>query len=260
MPVAWLAARGALALRPRGIVSAALVAGAAVVSLPAAAAYGRAAHPAFRAIADMREQAVAMPPAAIHAHYALRRALQESAPAGVPVVEPRRSVEWLGLVEYWRTGGTQPLWFLADPRRTDLALIDPHVRTPMRYEWAMAGRPEFCGTRPLAVDWYALRPPTWFAAEGWSLTPETGGIVQATRAGPNHRPIDAYVRRERGPMRLMVGGGHVGGGGAAALFELAVDGRAGGGMDARGDPRRNLPALHRPARGAARGNRRVRAR
>ena len=224
VPMAWLAARGALAIAPRGIAAAALVAGAAVVSLPAAAAYGREAHPAFRAIADMRERAASMPPAAIHAHYALRRALQESAPPGVTVVEPRRGVEWLGLVDYWRGGGTRPVWFLADPRRTDLDLIDPHARTAVRYDWAVGARPEFSGTRPLSADWYALSVPMWFAGEGWSLTPETGGIVQATRAGPHHRPIVAYVRRSAKPMKVMVGGGHVGGGGAAAVFDLEIDG------------------------------------
>ena len=224
VPVAWLAARGALAIAPRRLGAAALVAGAAVVSLPAGVEYGREAHPAFRAIADMRERAASMPPAAIHAHYAMRRALQEAAPPGVAVVEPRRSVEWLGLVDYWRGGGTRPVWFLADPRRTDLDLIDPHARRRVHYAWAVGARPEFSGTRPLAADWYALDLPMWFAGEGWSLTPETGGVAQATRTGPHVRPIVAYVRRGRMPMRVMVGGGHVGRGGTAADFDLQVDG------------------------------------
>ena len=64
------------------------------------------------------------PPAAMFAHYSLWRALQAD-PAGLPLVEPRRQYEWLGPVEYWKGGGTGPVWFLADPRRTDLALIDP---------------------------------------------------------------------------------------------------------------------------------------
>ena len=67
---------------------------------------------------------------------------------------------------------------------TDLALIDPRSREDVvRYEWAVAGRPEMGGSRPLGADWYRLSPPGWFAGEGWSLTPETGGVARATGRG-----------------------------------------------------------------------------
>ena len=228
--VAWLAVRGAMALGPpRHVLAGALVAAAAAVSLPAGVTYGREVHPAFRAIADMESAAPAARPVAIHSHYSLRRPLQAASPAGVPFVEPRRQSEWLGLAEYWLQGGTRPVWFLADPRRTDLDLIDPHARQPVHYRWRVGSRPEFAGTRPLDVDWHRLEPPFWFAGEGWSLTPETGGVVRASGTGLDRRPVEAYVLRGRGPLHVMVGGGFLDAGissrpQAPVAFDLAIDG------------------------------------
>ena len=118
------------------------------------------------------------------------------------------------------------VWFFADPRRTDLALIDPWARADVvRYPWAVADRPELSGARPTGTDWYRITPPGWFAEEGWSLTPETGGLAGATAAGPDHRPIVAWVRRRPDPVHLMIGGRHLGvAGDPAAEFELALDG------------------------------------
>jgi hypothetical protein len=138
--------------------------------------------------------------------------LQASAPDGLRVVEPRRSYEWLGMVTYWRDGGRQPLWFLADPLRTDLELIDPQARrrTVTRYRWSVGDHQVLGGTRPTAVDWYRLDPPGWFASEGWSLTPEVGGITRLDGTGPDRRPIEAYVQRRSEPMHLVIGGRHLG--------------------------------------------------
>src|SRR5207244_9707766 len=98
-------------------------------------------------------------------------------------------------------------------------------RDVVRYRWAVERRPELSGTRPMNVDWYRLRPPRWFLGEGWSLTPETGGVVAATGTGPDHAPIVGYVRRATEPMRLMIGGRHLGGAeDGPAEFELAIDG------------------------------------
>jgi hypothetical protein len=224
-PVAWLVARGVfVAGKGAPVVAAGIVAVAAVISLPAGVEYGSEPHPAFRAITDARERASRQAPAGIYAHYSLRRPLQVSVPNHVPVVEPRRSAEWLGLVEYWRSGGTRPVWFLADPRRTDLDLIDPHARDPARYRWAVADRPELTGTRPLGVDWYRFEPPGWFAGEGWSLTPETGGVARASGLGPDRRPVEAYVRRRSGPMHMMIGGGRIGASESAVTLDLMLDG------------------------------------
>lgn len=224
--VAWLAARGlAAAGRFTSVVAIPVVAAALIVSVPVGLAYGREPHPAFRAIADAQRDARRSPPSAMYSHYSLWRALQAE-PGALPLVEPRRQYEWLGPVAYWKGGGTGPVWFLADPRRTDLALIDPQARLDVsRYLWAVADRPELGGTRPLGADVYRIAPPGWFAGEGWSLTPETGGLARLTAAGPDHRPIEAWVRRRPGPLHLVVGGRHLGErGDPAAEFELILDG------------------------------------
>ncbi|MGH9253633.1 MAG: hypothetical protein ACRD3C_03595 [Vicinamibacterales bacterium] len=224
--VVWFAARGAgAAARLAPVGTGALVAWALAVAVPAGVAYGRAPHPAFQAIVDASRYAGIAPPAAVYAHHSLWRALQADGRA-LPLVEPPRSFEWLGPVSYWKGGGNMPIWFFADPRRTDLALVDPSARADVvHYPWAVAGRPELSGARPTGTDWYRIGPPGWFAEEGWSLTPETGGLARATAAGPDHRPIVAWVRRRAGPLHLVVGGRHLGeAGDPAAQFELALDG------------------------------------
>jgi hypothetical protein len=225
--VAWLAAQALMMARKwMPAASLALIVAALAVAVPGALAYAREPHPAFRALADANARAVTTAPAASFSHYSLRRPLQAAAAPPLRMVEPRRQYEWMGLVEYWRGGGAGAAWFFADPNRTDLALIDPQSRQDVtRYRWRAGDRPELAGTRPLGVDWYRLTPPGWFAGEGWSLTPETGGIASATGTGPDRRPIEAWVRRRTEPLHLVVGGRHLGNpGDPAAEFELAIDG------------------------------------
>jgi hypothetical protein len=82
------------------------------------------------------------------------------------------------------------------------------------------------GMRPADVQWYRLGEPGWFAAEGWSLTPETAGMARVMGKGPHLAPIHASIRRRAEPALLLVGGRHLG---AAAdppvSFSLAIDGR-----------------------------------
>ena len=200
-----------IAGRAAPAVSAAIVAAALGFSLPVGVAYGREAHPAFRAIAAMNDSRRAHPDAPVYSHFAMVRPLDAASPAGTSLLaaRPKRSREWLGPVEYWRSGGRGVVWFLADPKRTDLALIDPQSRRDVtRYRWGVAEHPVLSGTRPLAADWYRIGVPGWFAGEGWALTPETGGIAQSTGTGVDKRPIEAYVRRRPGPMHLLIGGRH----------------------------------------------------
>jgi len=228
VPVAWLASRAcALAGGFTAAVAVPFVTAALIVAVPGGVAYGREPHPAFRAIADAVQRARVEPPAAVFSHYAVRRPLQATDVGALHVVEPPTQYEWLGPVDYWRKGGTAPVWFFADQRRTDLALIDPHSRTDVvRYRWEVERRPELSGTRPLGVDWYRLGVPGWFAGRGWSLTPETGGLTQASSSGPDRHPIEAWVRRRPGPFHLVAGARHLGNAGDAdAEVTLAVDGR-----------------------------------
>ncbi len=211
-PVAWLAAQGVAAVGRLGApLWIAVLLAAASQAVPAGIEYAREPHPAFRAIANMRLEAEGAPPAAVYAHYALLRPLQAMAPGSVPVVSPMPNLEWMGPAPYWRGGGTQSVWFLADPRRTDLAHIDPaSVHREEQYVWRVADRPELRGSRPLGVDWYRLTPPGWFLGEGWSLTPETGGLTRASGKGLDHGPLVAYVRRRAEPLSMMIGGFHLG--------------------------------------------------
>ena len=233
VPVCWLAVTGADAIAhvgrralPIGAAAAApMVLFTAMLAVPVGRVYGGEPHPAFRAIADMDSRAATAPPAAIYSHYALRRPLQAALPAGLRIVEPRRSYEWLGLVDYWRSGGEQSVWFLADPRRTDLSLIDPQARRAViQYRWSVGDHQVLAGTRPNAVDWYRIERPGWFASEGWSLTPEAGGITRLDGTGPDRRPIEAYVRRRADPAHMVVGGRYLGAaGGGAVTLDLRID-------------------------------------
>ena len=225
--ISWLAVRGLqLARRWTPAVAVPLVGAAVIVAVTGAAAYGFEPHPAFRAIEDASRRAEATPPAATYSHFVLRRPLQAAATGAMHFSEPRRQYEWLGLIDYWRDGGQMPVWFLADPLRTDVELIDPRSRSDViRYRWKAESRPELRGTRPLGADWYRLNPPGWAAGEGWSLTPETGGLTRATARGPARHPIEALVRRRPGPLHLVVGGAHLGNSGDPdAEFELTIDG------------------------------------
>lgn len=225
--VAFLAARAlALAGRATNMIATPVAVVSLIIAVPGVARYAGGSHPAFRAIADASRRAEVDRPFMVTSHFELRRPLRAAEPAKLPVVYAPHQREWLELVKYWAGGGRGLVWFLANPRRTDLDLIDPHSRRDVvRYRWLVEDRPELSGTRPAAVDWYRLRPPGWFLAEGWSLTPETGGLAQATATGPDRKPILGYVRRQPGPVHAVMGGRHLGmAGDGPAECEMALDG------------------------------------
>ncbi len=79
------------------------------------------------------------------------------------------------LAAYWLGGGTAPVWYLADPARGDLELVDPlSVRLQAHYNWKFPRESFMSGVRPDVVDLVRIdSPPGWFAETGWHLTPET---------------------------------------------------------------------------------------
>jgi hypothetical protein len=200
---------------------------ALLVAIPGGLAYARDAHPAFRAVEDATRRAETDRPAIITSHFELRRPLRAVDPRGLPIVYAPLQREWLELVNYWAKGGTGMAWFLANPLRTDLDLIDRHSRRDVvRYRWTVQDRSELSGTRPAGVDWYRMGPPTWFVGEGWSLTPETGGVARATGTGPDQRPIIAFVRSQAEPAHLVVAARHLGEASSGpARFEMTLGDR-----------------------------------
>ncbi len=191
----------------------AVPAGAAILSVwaiavggPIVAEYASAPAPAVQVAGAMNAEARHAMPDALGMHQTFVRPL-EAEHVAIPQLPapPRR--EWLELARFWTEGHDGPLWFLADPRRTDLALVDPRSRTNVTpIGWAPSVHRVFGGMRPSAVDWIRFSDPRWFAETGWSLTPETAGMARLMGLGPHVEPIVARVRRSPDPMHVLIGG------------------------------------------------------
>jgi hypothetical protein len=254
-PMALLAVRGAEVIARRRAL--AIVAGLALwsvaIAAPVVAAYASEPSPVARAVAAVREAAKTSPPGAVALHQTFRRPLQaeELAVATQLASPPRR--EWLELAKYWREGHSAPVWFLADPQRSDLALIDPQARRDrVDYAWRFHSLANMGGMRPSSVRWYQMPVPGWFAGEGWALSPETAGIARVMGRGPSVGAISAWVRRRPEPVSVLVGGRHLGtASDPPARFVMAVDGMEVAHWDAA--PGFFLHEFELPA-GALRGN------
>jgi hypothetical protein len=256
--VAYLAIRGldAVLRRAMPLGAAALVAACALIGVPALQAYASETSPVFHLFADMRQatQSGTPAPAAIGMH---RRVLTESRRAREwtgqafpwPLLPAPVGHEWLELVKFWRDDakGDGAIWFVADPHRTDLALIDPESRrNARRYRWSLRepardllsrtvrrvfpaafDDPALVGgARPDEMDWYVLGTPGWFLAEGWALTPETSGIADRDKKGPGDNQAVGYVRRRPEAMQMMIGGRNLGTPSDPIVrFTVALDGR-----------------------------------
>src|SRR5262249_10738134 len=129
LPIAYYVAA---AVAEAGVtLAAAGTAALALVSLwlavPAGIAFGRVPSPIFALFSQMRASGVPAPIVGMHRRpfTESRRARQwTSLPQGRLLDSPR-DYEWLELTKAWREeGATARSWFVADPRRTDLALID----------------------------------------------------------------------------------------------------------------------------------------
>ncbi|MCA1649737.1 MAG: DUF2723 domain-containing protein [Acidobacteria bacterium] len=138
-PVAFLAVRAldAAGRTTLPIAAAAIIAASLIVALPATWAYARHGSPTFQMLRDISgdEQRTARP---LAMHAGLRRAVQWSSDRlQRPILSATHGREWLALVEQWRRDPARALTFAADPRRTDLALVDPDARQLTRsYRWA----------------------------------------------------------------------------------------------------------------------------
>lgn len=225
--LAYLAVRGldTVAHRQMVWIVAALAVACVVVATPPLVSYARTGSPSLRALDAIREQLPrAERPPVLAMHHAASLVLRlEDLP--VPALRAPVKHEWLELVKYWTSGGDSPIWFLAEPERTDLALVDPSSRRLVHsYRLPLNRRFFMTGVRPSGIDWYEIDAPSWFAEEGWAVTHETAGIASADRRGPDRAPITAYVTRRADAAVLMVGGRHLDPGGESARFDLSIDG------------------------------------
>ncbi len=225
--VAFLAVRGVTLVAERAvpIVAAAVSIWAVAIASPVLVAYAAEPSPTVRVIEAMTAEARTTPPGALAMHQTFKRPLEaEEVPITTQLPSPPRR-EWLELGKYWKEGHTETVWFLADPMRSDVALIDPMSRRDaIEFQWPLVARPAFGGMRPSSVRWLRLPAPGWFAEEGWSLTPETSGMSRLMGKAPHQGPITAMVRRRPGAARVLVGGRNLAGpNDPAARFVLAID-------------------------------------
>jgi hypothetical protein len=199
------------------------------IAMPALHAYARSESPGFGVIRDLhrlprvRETVLAM-------HESIAASLQRF--QAWEAIPPMRTLpatvdyEWYELVKLWQEGYDGPIWFLADPRRTDLRLIDPAHRMLLRqYGWNSRDVPFLGGARPNQIDWYFIQRPGWFLGRGWALSPEIGGLTARDRMRPGQQPAVAWVRRRPGPVTMILGGRHLGAAGGPVMnVRVAVDG------------------------------------
>lgn len=217
------AARSRVATAAAGIV---IVAGG-VTSVTAVSAYWRAASPVEQSMQDLELRASTMTtPPALAFHHAVVRAARGNGWIGRTLDAPVR-YEWLEVAEHFSSGRPGPVWFLADRRRTDLALFDPHDRRLVQgYGWPAAVAPLLGGIQPRHVLWHEIRDPGWMLLRGWSLTAETHGVSRRDGHTPGGLGTDGRIRRRTTAAVMMIGGRNLGGPcDTGALVDVSIDGR-----------------------------------
>lgn len=230
VPVAWLIVYAVDALPPSAlpIAAAAIAIASLSVAVPAARQYGRAGSPTFRAFRSV-DAGAGRGPAVIGMHAVGRRAAEWLAPdLPLRVLKAPHGREWLTLVEQWRAQPDSTVWFVADPRRTDLALFDARaIRRRDAVRWGFVEPPFVGGARPGNADLYVMDHPGWMLDRGWAVTPEVAGITARDGWGPHHHPSVAWLRARQDEALLMIGGRNLG---AAtdpqAHIALTIGGRA----------------------------------
>jgi hypothetical protein len=235
VPMAYLAVRGAMLLPARLAMAAVLVAAVAgvVIAQASLVQYARMDAPAFRLIADMRNMASAPGEPAIALAMHRREDLNFRRPirwsdGNLPRIGARLPAppkhEWLETVNYWNSGGRLPVWFVADPLRSDLALFDrpSHVAA---YRWPLTFPALVGGARPNEMDWHVFDRPGWYLGEGWAVTPESAGVALEDRRGPGLAPVAGWIRRRSDAATLLLGGRNLNGDGKPAAMTVTLDGR-----------------------------------
>ena len=159
--------------------SAAIVVASLLVTLPAVKAYSQSPSPAYAAVNDLQQLVTSTPNAVVGVHQRFARVL-ETVDIGAKILPSPVMRESTALADYWRGGGTMPVWYLSDPARGDLELVDPlSRRVHAHYGWTFPRESFISGVRPDILDLVSIdSPPGWFAETGWHLTPETLNISE----------------------------------------------------------------------------------
>jgi hypothetical protein len=228
---AYLAVRGltAVGAAPALLVAGCLAAFNAHVGGTSVAAYSRQKAPVFRMLDDM-EHAAAKASGLLtlamdrREQFDLRRPITwvgDTMPRiGQRLPAPPQR-EWLELVKHWNgsneQGGTT--WFVADPLRTDIDLVQ-HP-DPTAYEWMLPYPLLLGGVRPGNMHWYRLSRPDWYVGEGWALTPEAAGVSASAGRFPVSGPIEAWVKS--GFRAMVIGGRNLAGQGPPARITVTSE-------------------------------------
>ncbi len=223
IPIAYLCVRAMNGGRHVVVLELAFITAFLVMSVPAMTAFARDGSPA---IAAMRDALAANTTTSAHA--GMRRVWEwEGQGSATRFLVSPHGHEWLGLVDEWRKDPGARIQFLANPRRTDLALIDPRaVQSAQSYEWSFPEIPYVAGARPGAVNRIAYDPPGWMLDRGWALTAETAGVSERDNYGPHLKPSVAWVRAREGASTLIIGGRHLGSAGdPEAVVTLTLNGQ-----------------------------------
>lgn len=198
--------------------SAVALAGVVQVVVPSLI-YARTGSPTFRAFADVKQLHDNRAPIGMHA-FARRVAEWNEGDLSGRALKARHGSEWLAALEALR--GTASVLFVADPRRTDLALFDPNsLQRKGTYTWGFNPPPFVGGARPGSTDLFAIESPGWMLDRGWALTAEVSGVTERDGRGPHRRPSIAWIRSRPEPALLLIGGRHLGAAGEPAA-EISV--------------------------------------
>ena len=214
VPMAYLAVSG-LRLLPHDTGIAVAVAIAmfdAHVGGTSIAAFAKHKAPAFRVLDEMREAVASAKEPPVLAmdrrqEFDFRRPFTwvgGNGPALARKLAAPPQHEWLEAVKYWNGGGRAPVWFLVDPRRTSIDLVQHDE--PLRYRWPLPYPELVSGARPNEMDWYAVDRPEWYVGEGWALTPEAAGVGAIDRRGLEFGAIDGWIGDRAANGVVMVGG------------------------------------------------------
>lgn len=209
---AWLARRAA---------PAAIALWSAALTLPALRGYATGPTPPYAALAEVKRRAQPPDRFALGAHFVFQPYLDDVDPRLERLLSPRPGAALTRLREYWLGGGTKPVLFLSEPRRTDLESIDPRARGSLgRWGWPFADERFLSGARPASAELWRIAPPGFFASDGFLLSLEGGKPSEVAQLAERR----AYLRALDEPAFLIVAGEPIGPS-AQHTLELRLEGQ-----------------------------------